>query len=281
MLGERATAEQVALFHEAYGLDKPLHVQYGLFLWHAIQGDFGTSIAQNRPALETVLDYLPNTLKLLVVAMILAIIVGIPAGVVAGMKRNSIFDYTVMGGAVLGQSVAQFWLGLMLILVFAVKLGWLPTSGTGSGAGLVVQLKHIILPALTLTPWLLTLMARLTRSGMLEVMRQDYIRTAYAKGLSQRLVLIRHALRNALIPVVTMAGLSLAYKLGGAIIVEIVFAWPGIGFLAYRSVLNRDYPVILCIVTIVAAAFILINILVDISLAYIDPRIRPTGGKAQ
>jgi peptide/nickel transport system permease protein len=271
MLGQDATTEQVALFRQAYGLDKPIYVQYWVFISRVLQGDFGTSIAQCRPALEVVLYYLPKTLMLTIVCTLISLIIAIPIGVIAGVKRNSIFDYLLMGGAVLGQCMAQFWLGLMLMFVFAVKLCWLPTSGIGSGIGMV---KHIILPVLTLSPWFIALVARLVRSGMLEVMSQDYIRTAYAKGLSQRLVLSRHALKNAVIPVIVMIGLQLGYLLGGAIIVEIVFAWPGIGFLAYRSVIVRDYPVVLCIVTIVASAFVVINTLVDIVLAYIDPRIR-------
>jgi len=275
MLGTYATEEQIALFHQAYGLDKPLLHQYGLFVLNAIQGNFGVSIAQNRPAIEVVLTYLPNTLLLAIVSTLIALVVAIPCGVIAGVRRNSVFDYLLMGGAVLSQSVAQFWLGLMLILVFAVQLHWLPSSGTGEG---IDRLKHMILPALTLVPWLLAVTARLTRSGMLEVMRQDYIRTAHAKGLTQFVVLRRHALRNALIPVITMIALNLAYLVGGAIITEIVFAWPGIGFLAYRSVLTRDYPVVLAIVTIVAAAFIIMNILTDIVISYLDPRIRIKGG---
>jgi ABC-type dipeptide/oligopeptide/nickel transport system permease component len=278
MLGQHATLEQITLFRQAYGLDKPLYVQYGLFVIQALQGDFGTSIAQNRPALETVLHYLPNTLLLTIVSTLIALVVAVPAGVIAGIKRNSIFDYLLMVGAVLGQSIPQFWLGLMLMLVFSVKLHWLPTSGVGSG---MASVKHLILPALTLTPWFLALTARLIRSGMLEVMSQDYIRTAYAKGLTQGLVISRHAFKSAMIPLVVVIGLHLAYLIGGAIIVEIVFAWPGIGFLAYRSVLMRDYPVVLTIVTMVAGSFVVINILADIALAYIDPRIRFRGGEAQ
>lgn len=277
-LGHDATPERIALFNKAYGLDKPLYVQYGLFLFHVIQGDFGTSIIQGRPVIEVILNYLPRTVILALVSTTIGLLVGMTAGIIAGWKRNSIFDYLLMLGSVLGQSAAQFWLGLMLMLVFAVKLGWLPTSGTGSG---LVSIKYLILPVLTLTPWFLALTARLVRSGMLEVMRQDYIRTAYAKGLSQWLVITRHAFRNALIPLVTMTGLNLAVLVGGAVIVEILFAWPGIGFLAYMSVLHRDYPVVLGVVTMVAVVFITVNILVDIILAYIDPRIRLTGGKAQ
>lgn len=275
MLDADATPEEIAALHQAYGLDKPLYVQYGLFLFRALQGDFGSSLFMGRPVLELIFYHLPNTLMLAIASTIMALAVGIPAGVIAGWKRNSTFDYLLMGGAVLGQSLTHFWLGLMLMLVFAVQLQWLPSSGTGSG---IATVKHLILPALTLTPFFLALTARLVRSGMLEVMGQDYIRTAYAKGLRQWVVLRRHALRNAIIPLVVMVAMHMALLLGGAIIVEIVFAWPGIGFLAYRAVLVRDYPVVLAIVTMVACAFVFINILADIALAYIDPRIRFTGG---
>ncbi len=230
------------------------------------------SIGHAEPVTGVILNFLPNTLALGLVATVLSMMVGIPAGIIAGIKRNSVFDYILMIGAVLGQSVTRFWLGLMLMLLFCAKLQWLPSSGIGDN--LSEQLRHIILPAITLTPWFLALVARLSRSGMLEVMRQDYIRTAYAKGLPSNIVLIRHAMRNALIPLVTATGMHMAWLFGGSLIVEVVFAWPGIGFLAYRSVLDRDYPVILGVVTMVASAFIFINLLVDILVAYIDPRVR-------
>ncbi len=271
MLGQDATEEQIENFRRAYGLDQPIMVQYGQFLIHAIRLDFGVSILQARPAIEAVLDYFPNTLKLAGVAIIIGLAVGIPIGIIAGVRRNSPFDYLLMGTAVIGQSAPGFWLGIMLILVFAVTLGWLPTSGTAAGTE---GIRYLVLPALTLCPWFLTLIARLTRSGILEVMRQDYIRTAYAKGLSKLTVIRRHALKNAAIPLVTMTGLNLAHMMGGALIAETIFAWPGVGWLAYRSVLTRDYPVTLAIVALVAIAFVTINILVDIIIASIDPRIR-------
>ncbi len=266
-----STKEEIAAYRKAWGLDQPLHVQYLSFVWRAAKGDFGMSMAYGRPAGEVVWNRLPNTIQLALLSVLISLAVGVPAGIIAALKRNTIFDYALMLIVAFGQSVAQFWLGLMLILFFSVKLNLLPTSGMGSGASWI---KHIILPALTLSPWLMTLSARLVRSGMLEVMRQDYIRTAYAKGLSEKIVLTRHALRNALIPLLTMTGLGLGYMMGGAIIVEIIFAWPGMGQLAYSSVLRRDYNVVLCICMLVASAFVVINLVVDIIIGTIDPRYR-------
>lgn len=271
LVAPEATEEELEEVRVAYGLDKPLYVQYGMFLSRMITGDFGKSLGFAKPAGPLVLERLPATLKLTLAALSISLLLGIPAGIIAAVKRGTIIDNLVMIGSVFGQAFPEFWLGLLLILVFGVWLGWLPISGTGSG---LISVKHVILPALTLSSWLMALVARLTRSGMLEVLRQDYIRTAYAKGLSRQIILTRHALRNALIPVISMTGLSLAYYTGGALIVEIVFGWPGVGQLVYTSILKRDYNVVLTVVTVVAIAFVLINLLVDIIIAYVDPRIK-------
>lgn len=259
-------------FRQAYGLDQPLHVQYGLFLWNAARGDLGRSFAYRAPAVEVLLGRLPATLELALAATALALVVGIPCGVLAAFRQNSAFDYLVMVGATLGQSVATFWLGLMLVMFVSVQLGLLPASGRGS-------LAQMVLPTLSLSTWLMALLARMTRSAMLEVLRRDYIRTAYAKGLETRVVLARHALKNALIPIVTLLGVSFSYQMGGAVVVETVFNWPGVGTLMFDSVLRRDYPVVLTIVLFVGLVFVVVNLLVDLLYGAVDPRIR-LGGSA-
>jgi len=253
-------------FRRAYGLDQPIPVQYGHYLARLLQGDFGQSFAYRRPALEVVLERLPATLELSSAALLIALTVAIPAGIISAVKRNSIFDHISMGLVLLGQSVPTFWLGMLMILVFAVGLHVLPVSGRGSFA-------QLVLPSVTLAMWLLALVARLTRSGMLEVLSQDYIRTARAKGLAEFVVTARHAVRNALVPIVTVVGLQAGGLLGGAVMTEAVFAWPGVGTLVLESILKRDYPVVLAALIMVAAAFVLINLLVDLLYGYLDPRV--------
>ncbi|MBI4493131.1 MAG: ABC transporter permease [Chloroflexi bacterium] len=267
MLPPEASESDRQAFRHAYGLDQPLHTQYGLFLWKAVQGDLGRSIAYGAPAADVLLKRVPATLELALASTALALLLGIPSGILAAFRQNSPFDYLVMLGATLGQSIAGFWLGLMLIMVVSVQLGLLPASGRGT-------LAQLVLPAITLSTWLMALMARMTRSAMLEVLRRDYIRTAYAKGLQTRVVLARHALKNALIPIITLLGVSFSYQMGGAVIVETVFSWPGVGTLVFDSVLRRDYPVVLATVLFVGLVFVLINLLVDLCYSVIDPRIR-------
>jgi ABC-type dipeptide/oligopeptide/nickel transport system permease component len=227
----------------------------------------GQSFAYRRPALEVVLERLPATLELSAAALLIALTIAIPAGIISAVKRNSVFDHLSMGMVLLGQSVPTFWLGMLMILVFAVGLHVLPVSGRGSFA-------QLVLPSVTLAMWLLALVARLTRSGMLEVLSQDYIRTARAKGLAEVAVTTRHALRNALVPIVTVVGLQVGGLLGGAVMTEAVFAWPGVGTLVLESILKRDYPVVLAALIMVATAFVLINLLVDLLYGYLDPRAR-------
>jgi peptide/nickel transport system permease protein len=236
-----ATERDKARIREAYGLDRPLLYQFGAFVWRAARGDF--------------------------VSTVIAVVVGVPLGVLAAVKRATIVDQLVIGVALLGQSVASFWLALVLILVFAVTLQWVPVSGRGGFASLV-------LPAVALSFWLLALLARLTRSEMLGVLDQDYIRTARAKGMGTAAILFRHALKNALIPLVTVTGVSLGWQLGGAVVIETVFAWPGLGTTLLEAVLRRDYPVVLAGVAVLSAAFVTINLAVDLLYAYIDPRSR-------
>lgn len=274
MLPIDATEADREAFRHAQGLDRPLYVQYGVFLGKALQGDLGRSLAYGAPALDVLLRRLPATIELALAATALALVIGIPSGIIAAFRQNSPFDYLVMVGATFGQSIAGFWLGLMLIMIVSVQLGLLPASGRGT-------LPHLLLPAFTLSTWLTALMARMTRSAMLEVLRRDYIRTAYAKGLQTRVVLVRHALKNALIPIVTLLGVSFSNQLGGAVVVETVFSWPGVGTLMYDSVIRRDYPVVLATVLFVGLVFVIVNLLVDLCYGLIDPRIRldSLGGK--
>jgi peptide/nickel transport system permease protein len=262
-----ATDHDKAKIRRTYGLDRPILYQFGAFVGRAARGDFGRSFFSDRPALALVAERLPASIELALVSTVIAVVVGVPLGVLAAVKRATLVDQLVIGVALLGQSVASFWLALLLILFFAVTLQWLPVSGRTGWASLV-------LPAVALSFWLLALLARLTRSEMLGVLDQDYIRTARAKGMGTAAVLFRHALRNALIPLVTVTGVSLGWQLGGAVVIETVFAWPGLGTTLLEAVLRRDYPVVLAGVAVLSAAFVTINLAVDLLYAFIDPRIR-------
>ena len=267
LLTPEAGDEQRAAFRRLYGLDQPLPVQYVRYVIHVARGDFGTSFAFGRPAIQVVLERVPATLTLTASAVALGILVGIPAGVVAAIKLNSPVDRLVMAVVLAGQSVPTFWLGLVLIRIFAVNLRWVPVSGHGT-------LLHLVMPAAVLGLFLSALLARVTRSEMIEAMVQDYVRTARAKGLSERAVTIAHALKNALLPIVTLIGLQLGALLGGAVITETVFAWPGVGTLILDAILRKDYPVVLAAVELIAAGFIVINMLLDVLYGYLDPRLR-------
>jgi peptide/nickel transport system permease protein len=267
MLGEQATPEQIRDLRHALGLNEPLITQYARFLGQAVRGDFGTSIRAQRPALDVVLERLPATLLLAAGAFTFAVSLGMPIGVLSAVKRLSLWDHGSMALALMGQSMPVFWLGLMLIIVFSVHLRWLPVSGAGGP-------QHLVLPAVTLGTFLIGLIIRLTRSRMLDVLGQDYVRTARAKGLPERAVIVRHALRNALIPVVTLLGLQLGILLGGAVITETVFAWPGLGMVTVTAINQRDYPVVQCAVFISAVLVVSINWAVDVLYHFLDPRIR-------
>jgi peptide/nickel transport system permease protein len=266
MLGENATPEQVQALQQSLGLDQPLLLQYARFLGRAVRGDLGTSIRAQRPALDVVLERLPATLVLTAGAFSFAVLIGMPIGVISAVKRLSLWDHGSMALALLGQSMPGFWLGLVLITVFAVHLRWLPASGMGS-------FSHVVLPAITLGMFLIGLIIRLTRSSMLDVLGQDYVRTARAKGLAERMVVMQHALMNALIPVVTLLGLQLGLLLGGAVITETVFAWPGVGLATVTAIHQRDYPVVQCAVMVSAVLVLSINWAVDLLYHYLDPRV--------
>jgi peptide/nickel transport system permease protein len=267
MLPPDATAEQVARFRRDWGFDKPIIEQYGMFLWRAVQGDMGVSLRHGTPALPLIAERLPATFQLTVTAMVVAIMLAVPLGVVSATHRGSAIDLLTMTVALVGQAVPTFWLAIMGILFFAVTLGWLPTSGRGT-------LLHVIMPAGVLAIGLMALLTRLTRSTMLEVLAEDYVRTARSKGLREWAVLSRHALRNALIPLVTVIGLQFGYILGGAVVVETVFTWPGVGLFTIQAITNRDYPVVQAAVLILSSAVVLINLLVDLLYGLLDPRIR-------
>ena len=266
LMAPESTAADIALFRHQMGFDLPLWAQFLHFAGRIALGDFGQSWRFQQSALPLVLQRLPVTAELAFSALALSLIIAIPIGVVSAVRRDSKIDTVSMVGALLGQSVPGFWLGLMLILLFAVKLGWLPTSGDGGP-------KYLILPAVSLGLAIAGRNARLVRSCMLEVLNEDYIRTARAKGLSEWRVINKHALKNALLPIVTVVGIELGNLLGGTVITETVFAWPGMGLLAVQSISGRDYPVVQTIILISAAIFVVINLLVDLLYHKLDPRI--------
>jgi len=265
--GMEATQEDIEAIRKNLGLDKPLLVQYLVYITNVCRGDLGTSIRTQRTVLREVLARYPATLELAGVSVLVASIIGFFAGIIAANHQNSYFDYGSMVVALFGISMPIFWLGLMLMLVFAVILGWLPAVGRGSFA-------HLILPAISLGANSAAVIARMTRSSLLEVIRQDYIRTARAKGLAERIVLYKHAVRNALIPVITVMGMQFGYLLSGSVLTETVFAWPGVGRLMVQSIYARDYPVVQGAILLVAINFVLVNLLVDVLYGYINPRVQ-------
>jgi len=267
LLPPDATAEDVARFRKAMGFDDPVFVQYVRFLKGALRGDFGESVRHGEPAMHLVLERLPATFELAGAALLLALCLAIPAGIISALKRNTAIDYVSTVVALMGQAMPTFWLGIMLILVFSVRFSWLPSSGRG-------DFQHLILPAVTLGLFTTARITRLTRSGMLEVLGQDYIRTARAKGVSERPVVWKHALKNASIPIVTIVGIELGTLLGGSVITETIFAWPGVGRLSVQAIFNRDYPVVQAAVFILASTFVFLNFLVDVAYTWLDPRIR-------
>ena len=262
--------EDVTIISQRYDLDKPLIVQYVSWLSRALQGNLGTSYKTDQPVLDEIWIRLPATMKLAIVSILISLIIGIPFGIVAAIKQNTIVDYICSTGAVIGVSIPNFWLALILILVFSLYLNLTPVMGYGG-------VEHIALPAITLGTGMAAVTARLTRSSMLEVIRQDYVRTARGKGLAERTIIIRHALKNALIPVITIIGLEMGHLLGGAVIVETIFAWPGIGKLLIDAISQRDLPVIQGCVIFITVMYVFANLIVDISYSFVDPRIRYEG----
>jgi len=267
MVAPDATKDEIAAFRHAQGFDRPLVVQFVSYAGGLLHGDIGKSLRHETPALALVLERLPATMELAFFALGVMLLVAVPAGVVSAIKPNSAIDWIVRLFALVGQSAPTYWIGLMLILLFGVGLGWLPVSGIGG-------LRHLILPGLTLGFFSAAKIMRLTRASMLETLGTDYLRTAAAKGLAPLQVIVNHALRNAWLPIVTTVGIEFGTLLSGAIITENIFAWPGIGRLAVQAVLDRDFPVVEGVVLITATIFVLVNALVDVTYAALDPRIR-------
>ncbi|MBI4408671.1 MAG: ABC transporter permease [Gemmatimonadetes bacterium] len=272
--GPTAPPDVVANIRTQLGLDQPVLVQYWRYLSHALQGDLGRSMLTQRAVSEEVAVAFLNTFELVIAARIWSLLVAIPIGVVAAVKRRSIFDKLSMVAALLGLSLPIFWIGLMAIWLFAFTLGWLPVSGRGGPLWTLDGLRHLVLPALTLGGIQVPALARLTRSSVLEALSQDYVRTARAKGLAERLVVAKHALGNALLPVVTIIGLQFAGLLGGAVVTETIFSWPGLGRLAVTAILTRDFPLVQGTILVAAVTFVTINLLVDLLYAVLDPRIK-------
>jgi peptide/nickel transport system permease protein len=268
MVPLEAGEEEVVRIRHLMGFDQPLPVQFWHFMSGAVRGNFGESLRfTGQPAIQLVLERFPATLELTLAAITLSSTLSLILGITSAVRRGSFYDNVAMVGALLGQSIPTFWMGIMLILVFAVGLGWFPAAGRGG-------LRHLVLPAITLGGYYMARTTRLVRSCMLDVLSQDYIRTARAKGLTERTILLRHALKNTAIPVVTILGLDLGSMLGGAVIIETIFAWPGVGRLAIQSIYARDFPVVLAIVFFVATVFVFINLGVDLFYTWLDPRIR-------
>ena len=277
MLGAQATREDVERLRRDLGLDQPLPVQYVRWLGHVLRGDLGRSIPLGREVLPEVLLRFKATLILTGGALVIAVIIGVPAGIVSATRQYGWLDKLSMGIAVTGVSLPVFWTGIMLIIVFALTLRWLPSAGMTSpygASGVLDVLWHLILPAVTLGTASAAALARLTRSSVLEIIRQDYVRSARAKGLGERVIVGRHVLKNAVNPIITVLGIQVGYLLGGAILTETVFSWPGLGSMMVRAIQARDYPLVQGGVLLIATTFVLVNLLVDLLYAVFDPRIR-------
>ena len=264
--GPDATADDIVRLRTLMGFDQPLWVQYGKFFLGAVQGDFGKSFEYGESALALVFEHLPASFELAISAFVLSVVIGVPLGCLAAFRENSLFDRSFIGTTVFVQAVPDFWLGIMMITFFSVHLGILPSFGRGSWA-------HFLMPAFAASTYHLARLGRLMRSQMLETLRQDFILTARAKGLPETMVVMGHALKNSAIPIVTVMGLDLGILLGGTVIVETVFAWPGAGRLVVQAIANRDFPVVQAVVFLLASVFVLINLAVDLIYAYLDPRI--------
>ncbi|MDQ7843102.1 MAG: ABC transporter permease [Armatimonadota bacterium] len=281
MLGEEASPEALAVLRKQMGLDRPLIVRYAIWMGHVLRGDLGRSVRDGRPVLDTLLLKIPVTAELAVTSLLVAWVIAIPAGVLAAWKRRTVIDYGATTVALAGISIPNFWLGIMLIYLLAVNARLLPPSGyVEPWVDLGRNLKLMVMPSIVLGTGLAALVMRLLRSSMIEVLSSDYIRTARAKGLADQVLLVRHAMKNAMIPVATIMGLQLGGLLGGAVITESIFAVPGVGRLAIESILTRDYPMVQGVVLFAALAVVLANLLVDVTYAFLDPRIRleePTG----
>lgn len=275
MLGDQATVEDIAKARTQYGLDKPLPAQFALWVGELLQGNLGQSIFLQRPVAQALLERAEPTLFLALFAVAIAALIGIPCGMAAAIWRGRAADQVLSGVAMLGASIPSFWMGLLLIQFFAVRLGWFPASGYGDpGMGLGQRLYHLALPAMVLGLLNSALIIRFTRASMLDILGEDFVRTARAKGLPERVVMVNHVLRNALVPIITVLGLTTALMIGGTVVTETVFNLPGVGNLVVRAVLRRDYPVIQGTLLVIAAIYVLINLVIDLLYTLVDPRIR-------
>ncbi|WP_421906258.1 ABC transporter permease [Mameliella sp.] len=267
MMAPDSTAAEIDDFREAMGFDDPIIVQYGRFLVDALQGDLGSSLRYSRPAMDLLTERLGATALLALSALLWSSLLGFLLGAIAAVRKNSPIDFAIRVISLLGQAVPVFWLALMLIILFSLNLRWLPSSGYGS-------LSHLVMPSLALGAYYLSAITRLVRSSLIETLGENYVRTARAKGLTEWRIVVRHALRNAMIPVVTLQGMYLASLMGGALVTEIIFAWPGIGRLAVEAIQNRDFPVVQAVVLFAALVFVVANFLVDVAYTWLNPRIR-------
>ena len=274
MLGDYATKESIARLRETLGLERPVWMQYVSFVARALRGDFGQSLVTQRPAFYEVFSVFGPTMQLAAAGALVSMLLGIPAGILAAARRNRPLDYVTTTLALSGMSMPVFWLGLLLLFLFSFTLGWTPTIGAGAEGGWLSTLHHLLLPALALGLSLGAMVTRMTRSAMLEVIRQDYIRTARAKGLTELLIIAKHALRNAALPILTIVGINFGIQLGGTILVETVFARPGMGSLLISSIYQRDYPQVQALVVVFATSIVLVNVAVDVLYAAFDPRVR-------
>lgn len=278
MLGPEATPREVATERVRLGLDQPVPVRYLIWLDNVAHLNLGVSLVYDRPVTALVREAFPNTLRLAVSALILSVAIGFPLGILAALRQNQPVDFALTTVSSLGLAIPSFWLGILLILLFSVRLRWLPPSGVGSpGQGLGASLTYLIMPVCTIAVSNLAVFSRFVRSSMIDVLAADYVRTARAKGLAGTVVVTRHALRNALIPVVTIVGIQFGRLLGGAVITEAVFAYPGIGRLVVTSILNRDYPVVQAALMLIVLIFLAANLAVDLSYRFFDPRVSPGG----
>jgi peptide/nickel transport system permease protein len=267
LAGQEATEEVLAQIRHEYGLDRPLPIQFLVYLRNAVRGNLGISIQSRQPVATLIAQRFPFTLRLAFLAILFSAALGVVAGIIAATRRNSVVDLAALFGSLVGISLPIFWLGLLMILVFSVRLRWFPAGGSGT-------LAHLVLPAIVLGAASSAVIARMTRASMLEVLRQDYVRTARAKGVRDRRIIYQHALKNAMIPILTVFGLEFGYNLGGAVLTETVFSLPGLGRLIVEGIFARDYPVVQGAMLVVATTFVVVNLLTDIAYAFFDPRIR-------
>jgi len=280
MLGPQASVEDIEALREKLGLNESLFTQFFQYIGNLLQGNLGVSYTYNEPIMSLIMERFPNTVILAISALIIAVIIGIPAGIISAAKQNSLLDYSVMLVSLIGVSMPIFWLGVMLVLYFSVNLGWFPATGMGTlEEGFIPYIKHLILPSITLATIPMATFARITRSSMLEVISHDYIKTARSKGISEFLVICKHAFKNALTPILTVLGMQISMMLGGAVLTETIFSWPGMGRLIVDAIDKRDFVVVQGTVLFIAVIFVIVNLLVDILYKVVNPRVNYQSNK--